>query len=93
MENIRIRTYINDGDRIEIKEQLHEVSGRWIGDFREFDSEIRFTPNGRPWVDITCGEECPHCDAGSDGGKCSYFRREKEKDLIGVCFHENRKLN
>lgn len=34
------------------------------------------------------GDECPHCDAGRDGGKCSFFRREKQKDVIAVCFCE-----
>ncbi len=88
MKQTRIRIYRNDGDTLEICETLHEKSGRWCGDFSKHDEKTRYTPNGRPWVDITCGDECPHCDAGRDGGKCSFFRREKQKDVIAVCFCE-----
>lgn len=91
MKQTRIRVYANDGDTVHITESLHETSGMWIGDFTAFDAEERYTPNGRPWVDITCGEECPYCDSGNDGSKCSYFGREREKDLIGVCFHDENK--
>lgn len=88
MEQTRIRTYHSDGDAIDIVETYHEKSGHWVGDYPCFELDKRYTPNGRPWVDVTCGDECPHCDAAGDGGACSYFRREKPRDIIGVCFCE-----
>ena len=92
MGQYRVRKYRIDGDELEIIERFHQPSGNWIGDFSVFDEDVRYTPNGRPWVDITCGEECPHCDAWNNGGKCSFFKREQEKDLIGVCFCNEKKL-
>ena len=88
MNKTRIRTYRNDGDSIDILESFHEKSGNWVGDYPCFELDKRYTPNGRRWVDITCGDECPHCTAGNDGGRCDHFRREKPKDIIGVCFNE-----
>lgn len=86
MERTRIRTYRIDGDAVEIVETYHEKYDKWLGDFTEFDMAQRYTPNGRPWVDVTCGEGCPYCDSKAGGGACSFFRREKPKDVIAVCF-------
>lgn len=84
----RIRTFRNDGDAIDIVQTYHEKSGHWLGAYPCFELDKRYTPNGRPWVDVTCGDECPHCDAGNDGGACSFFHREQDKDVIAVCFCE-----
>ena len=88
MVKTRIRTYLNDGDAVPIPETFDEKCGRWLGDFTEFDKAQRYTPSGRPWVDITCGDECPHCDSTAGGGACSFFHREKPKDVIAVCFND-----
>ena len=88
MNKTRIRIYRGDGDAFEIVETYHEKSGNWVGDYAEFDKAQRYTPNGRPWVDITCGDECPYCTADNDGGRCGFFRREKSKDVLAVCFCE-----
>lgn len=92
-DKTRIRTYRLDGDTIDIVETYHEKSGNWVGDYPCFELDKRYTPNGRPWVDITCGDECSHCDAGNDGGACSFFQREKDKDLIAVCFCDALRIN
>lgn len=87
-DKTRIRTYRLDGDTIDIVETYHEKSGNWVGDYPCFELDKRYTPNGRPWIDITCGDECPYCTAYNDGGRCTYFVREKLRDIIGVCLHE-----
>lgn len=82
----RIRIYKNDGDSVEIREVYDDICKRWLGNFTFLDKAPRYTPNGRPWVDITCGDECPHCNSTAGGGACSYFHRERDKDVIAVCF-------
>ncbi len=89
----RIRTYRMDGDTIDVVETYHEKSGNWVGDYPCFELDKRYTPNGRMWVDITCGDECPYCTADNDGGRCQYFNRERARDIIGVCFCEQLRLN
>lgn len=86
MEKTKNRTYTLDGDTLEVTFRYDELSGKYLGDYPDFVENPRYTPNGRPWVDVTCGDECPHCDAGNDGGACGFFHREKDKDVIAVCF-------
>lgn len=93
MKKTRTRTYNIDGDILNAALRYDEPSGLWIEEYIDFKEIPRYTPNGRPWVDITCGDECSHCDAGNDGGACSFFQREKDKDLIAVCFCDALRIN
>ncbi len=81
------RTFVIDGDRLEVEFVYDEKSRVWIGDYPYFEDEPRRTPGGRWWRNVT-HDSCPHA-AGvyGDCGTCPHLVRQAPGDLIGVCFH------
>ena len=89
MENKKHRIYQIDGDFLEVLFEYDEESGQYFGDYPDFEETPRYTPSGRPWVNVTI-EGCPHADQEYDDcGSCQYMRREHPMDLIGVCDHNH----
>lgn len=88
MEKREIRTICVDGDAIHIPFRYDEEWKLWLGEYPYFEEEPRMTPSGRLWKNAG-HSECPYADPVSgDCGGCPLFKKEKPKDLIGVCFHE-----
>ncbi len=88
----KIRTYYIDGDTVEVLFTYDEESQRYIGSYPDFEQEPRYTPNGRPWVNVT-HTGCPYADQEYDDcGSCDYIEKENSSDLIGVCMNDQRKL-
>lgn len=89
-ENI-VRSFVIDGDICEVVFRFDKASGRYLGDYPDFERQSRFTSNGYRWVNATqdgCEKalhkyypekECLDC------GSCKFFSTEKEGDLIGIC--------
>ncbi len=89
-ENI-VRSFVIDGDICEVVFRFDEASGRYLGDYPDFERQSRYTVSGYRWVNAiqdSCKEalhkyypdkECLDC------GSCKFFTTEKEGDLIGVC--------
>lgn len=94
MEKSIVRQFVIDDDICEVVFRFDEDSGKYIGDYPDFEQSGRFTKSGLPWVNATqdgCKfgnhkyyPEKPCLDCGS----CSFFTTEKAGDLIGVCSHK-----
>ncbi|MBE5922640.1 MAG: hypothetical protein E7269_07805 [Lachnospiraceae bacterium] len=55
----------------------------------DFVENPRFTPNGKPWVNVT-NVGCPYAEKDFDDcGSCRFFRQERPGDLIGICENEH----
>lgn len=93
MEKTKIRTYRLDGDSLEVTFHLDELSGKYLGDYPNFEENPRYTPNGRKWTD-TITDDCPYAD-GKDRtcGACSFLKCQDEKDIIGICMNEKLRIN
>ena len=91
MDKTIVRSFVIDSDICEVVFRFDEDAGKHIGDYPDFEQNPRFTKNGYLWVNATqdgCAEAqhkyypektCLDC------GSCSFFKTEKEGDLIGVC--------
>ncbi len=87
MRNPIVRTYYLDEDRLEVTYYYDAKSERHFGDYPDFEEDRRYTPEGRPWVNVT-EEGCPYSNSEyGDCGSCGYILRERPQDLIGVCSH------
>ncbi len=91
MEKTIIRQFVIDNDICEVVFRLDTDSGKYIGDYPDFEHSPRTTPRGYKWVNATQDG----CEKGVhkyfpqktclDCGSCSYFTTDKSGDLIGVC--------
>ncbi len=89
MEQIKI--FSLDGDTIEIKFRYDAENDVWHGDYPDFIKKPRYTPNGRPWVEVT-KDDCPHTTSEyGDCGGCEHLRKQADSDLLGVCMNEKLK--
>lgn len=82
------RTFLIDGDALEVEFRYDEEWHVWLGNYPYFDAEPRYTPSGRPWRNVI-HEGCPYA---SECGVCTHLQRQSPSDMIGVCFHEEYKL-
>lgn len=88
MEHKKRRIYHVDGDYLEVVYYYDEEVGQYFGEYPDFEETPRYTPNGRPWVNVTI-VGCPHADKDYDDcGSCQCMRREQPMDLIGVCMND-----
>lgn len=86
--NRKRKTFMIDGDALEITYTYDEQCRVWIGDYPYFEEEIRITPGGRRWRNVA-HDNCPYADGShGDCGTCPHLRRQSRSDLIGVCFHD-----
>ncbi len=84
----KIRTFCIDGDRLDVVFRYDDEWNVWLGDYPYFKSEPRLTPSGRPWRNAVC-IECPYStEHDGECGCCPHFVRQKQGDMIGVCFNE-----
>lgn len=93
MDKIIVRSFCIDSDICEVVFRFDEATGKYLGDYPDFEEYPRFTKNGHPWITATqdscnmgknkyyAGKACLDC------GSCCYFLQEKAGDLIGVCSH------
>ncbi len=89
MHTERKRVYLLDGDVLEVISDYNDEFSIWIERYMDFESTPRYTPNGRRWRSVTT-TDCKYADpVFRDCGTCPYLQKEKENDLIGVCFHES----
>ena len=84
----KTRLYCLYGDTVNVVFNYDEESGKYFGDYPDFEDNPRFTPCGRRWVnstkdDCTCTE-----NKYGDCGSCKHYVCEKAGDLIGVCNNE-----
>lgn len=92
MEEKRYREYHIDGDVVRVAFYYDEETAMWFGEYPDFNESLRITPSGRRWVNAI-GDGCPYADKEyGDCGSCSYYRPEREGDLIGVCDHEETRI-
>ena len=96
MKKTITRTFCLDGDICDVVFRLDEASGKYLGDYPDFEAEPRYTPNGYLWTEAV-SDGCAHNESVysdaeyGDCGSCKYFLREKTGDLIGICTHELKK--
>ncbi len=82
---IMIRTYVVDGDSVEITYTYDESRNRYFGEFPDFEVSPRYTSEGRPWVNVL-STGCEFAEGEYDDcGSCRHILRQRPKDLIGVC--------
>lgn len=85
MHDTIVRAYRIDDDRLEVIYRFDAAYNKYFGEYPDFESAPRRTPNGRPWVNVTT-VGCPYAEGEyKDCGSCRHIRKEKPKDLIGVC--------
>lgn len=90
MQDTMVRTYRVDDDILDVTYRFDAGCNKYFGEYPDFETAPRRTPNGRPWVNVTA-EGCPYAEGEyRDCGSCRYILKEKPKDLIGVC---TQKLN
>lgn len=88
MQREQWKTFHIDDDLLTVPYLYDEDAKIFIGQFPEFETEPRFTPNGRPWKSVV-SDSCPYAAGDYDDcGSCPYLIKEEPKDIIGVCFHE-----
>ena len=86
------RIFKLDNDTIEVAFRYNKELDMYFGCYPDFSETPRFTPNGKPWVNVT-KTDCPYSQKPyNDCGSCKYLIREKSNDLIGVCLHKQMQL-
>lgn len=91
MEKVKLKTFSLDGDTIEVRFRYDADCDVWHGDYPDFIENPRYTPNGRPWVDVT-KDDCPHTTSEyGDCGGCEYLHKQDDADLLGVCMNDKLK--
>ena len=87
----KTRVFRVDGDEVAVRFRYNEICGKYLGSYPDFVDEPRYTPNGRPWKSVI-EDECPYADpVYRDCGTCQHLIKERDGDIIGVCFHEARR--
>ena len=85
---IKTKTYAIDEDILQATLRFDEGSRIWLEDFIDFESEPRYTPNGRRWRSVL-DVGCPYADPRyQDCGTCPMLKKQSHRDLIGVCYRE-----
>lgn len=88
MIKVKKRAFRADGDSLEVIFNYDKELDKYFGDYPDFETSPRFTPNGRPWVNATT-VGCPYAEEEFDDcGSCRYFLKEHTTDLIGICINE-----
>ena len=88
MEQTKLKTFSLDGDTIEVKFRYDANCDVWHGDYPDFIENPRYTPTGRPWVDVT-RDDCPYTTSEyGDCGGCLHLCKQDEADLLGVCMND-----
>ena len=88
MAKERRRIFRMDDDTVEVTFVFDNESGIYLGEFPDFAEEPRYTPSGKPWVNVT-NDSCQYAENEySDCGSCRFFSCEKSGDLIGICENE-----
>ena len=91
MKKTIIKTFSLDDDILELRFVYDEQIQKYFGEYPDFSETPRYTPKGRPWVNIT-DEDCPYSEGEyGDCGSCPFLLKANEKDLIGICTHEMKK--
>jgi len=92
MEKTFQRTYTLCGDSLPVDFDYDEELGLLFGNYPDFCETPRYTPCGRPWVNVTF-EGCPYVSAGyCDCGSCEHLKTQSPGDLIGICENEHLRL-
>jgi len=80
-----------EDDSIEIVFSYNEEDKVWNGDYPDFEEEPRFTPSGKPWVNVI-SDSCPLAtEKYGDCGSCKFLKKESATDLIGICDNPEKK--
>ncbi len=91
MEKVKLKTFSLDGDIIEVKFRLDAECDVWHGDYPDFIENPRYTPGGRPWINVT-KDDCEYSTSEyGDCGGCEHLMKQDESDLIGVCMSNKMK--
>lgn len=84
----KTRLYTLYGDTVNVVFLYESESGRYFGEYPDFETNPRFTDCGRRWVN-SIKDDCQHTDSQyGDCGSCKHYICEKPGDLIGVCDNE-----
>jgi len=79
-------------DKVTVSFIYNDEHKIFIGQYPDFSETPRYTPCGRPWVNVT-SEDCTLSDnLYGDCGSCQYLRTERAGDLIGVCDHDDKRI-
>ena len=74
----KTRFYCLYGDTVNVVFNYDEESGKYFGDYPDFEDNPRFTPCGRRWVNST-KDDCTCTDNKyGDCGSCKHYVCEKE---------------
>ncbi len=96
MKKTITRTFCLDGDICDVVFRLDETSGKYLGDYPDFELSPRYTKGGYPWMEAV-SDSCEHNESAysdaqfGDCGSCKHFLREKSGDLIGICTNDKRR--
>ncbi len=91
MEKVKHKTFSLDGDIIEVKFRYDNECDVWHGEYPDFIESPRYTPGGRPWINVT-KDDCEYSTSEyGDCGGCEHLMKQSETDLIGVCMKDNLK--
>ena len=86
----KTRLYTLYGDTVNVVFTYDDESGRYYGNYPDFDTHPRYTACGRRWVN-SIKDDCQHTDNKyGDCGSCEHYVCEKTGDIVGVC--DNRDL-
>ena len=88
MEQLKSRTIKLDNDEVVVSFIYDEKHKVWNGDYPDFEENPKYTPRGRPWVNVI-SDGCPFTtEEYGDCGSCRYLLKEIHTDLIGVCMND-----
>lgn len=91
MVQVKNRIISLDGDEVEVAFTYDSKRKVWNGDYPDFEEEPKFTPNGRPWVNVI-SDACAYAASESeDCGSCKYLIKNSPTDLIGICVNQKMK--
>lgn len=89
MADFKKRVYRLDDDTVEVAFIFDLETQLYLGDFPDFSENPKYTPGGRPWVNVT-NDSCTFAEHEyGDCGSCKFFRCEQSGDLIGICENEH----
>lgn len=93
MEKTKRKILSLDGDTLEVIFRYDSDNDVWHGEYPNLIENPRYTPNGRPWVDVV-KDDCTYATGKlGDCGGCEHFCRQDEPDLIGICMNDNLRVN
>ncbi len=81
------------GDEVSVTYTYNDEHEIFLGQYPDFSETPRYTPCGRPWVNVV-NESCTLAeDEYGDCGSCRHLKTEKPGDLIGVCSHDEKRVH